>query len=55
MKSSQGYAVDSLPPTILDHPNQYPNPSVLSSPNSPSPSIKTEISARCKNDNLRLD
>ena len=48
IKSSQGYQLESLPPTILDHQNQYSTPSVLSSPNSPSPSIKTETSARCK-------
>ncbi|CAF3344723.1 unnamed protein product [Rotaria sp. Silwood1] len=46
IKNSQGYQVESLPPTILDHQNHYTNPSVLSSPNSPSPSIKTETSAR---------
>ncbi|CAF3855248.1 unnamed protein product, partial [Rotaria sordida] len=46
IKNSQGYQVESLPPTILEHQNHYSNPSVLSSPNSPSPSIKTETSAR---------
>lgn len=51
IKTSQGYSIDCLPPPpppILDHQNPYPNPSILSSPNSPSPSIKTETSARCK-------
>lgn len=47
-KASQGYPVESLPPIMLDHPNQYSTPSVLSSPTSPSPSIKTETSARCE-------
>lgn len=48
MKTSQGYQLESLPPGLLDTPNQYTTSSVLSSPNSPSPSLKTEKTSKAK-------